>query len=245
MVLKDKRILVTQEPSENKKITDFIIAQGAKVVSCPIEKYQSIHSKTLQNVLNNLDKYDNIVYGNLRNAAFFLDHIYEESVMEKILNRLNFALDQETAEFLEDRGIPAITAAPKTKPIDLVELMLRLGQTGACLYPCGNHFKEELPGFFMELDIPCKELEVYERRGPSETELMNYRSQLLENQPDFMLFHSVESVVRSKAAFPDLDWDEITKIAMDDSITQKLKEMEFATDNVITFENDKINEISF
>jgi len=236
MDIKDKTILITQDEDESEKLIELLEQDGAEFILCPLEKYVSVENDQIQETLNNIDQFDNILYGNQRNAEFFFDHIYEESILEKVLNRINFALDQQTANYLEERGVPAITAAPNTEPIDLVELMLRLGQMGKSLYPCGKHFKEELPGFLFELSIECKELELYDKVGPSEQDLKRYRVVVNESQPDIVVFHNEDSIRRIKIAFPDLKWDLIDKIAINNKIANKIKENGVNVDHVISFE---------
>ncbi len=102
--------------------------------------------------------------------------------------------------------------------------MLRLGLLGRCLYPCGKHFSEELPGLFIELDIPCHELPVYDRRGPDEGELKRYRELIKTKPPDFIIFHNIDSVRRIKIAFPELDFNDINAISLHESVTRKLQE---------------------
>jgi uroporphyrinogen-III synthase len=237
MFLKDKNTLITQEKKDCKELVIKLEERGAKILLCPLEKYVPLSDSDIKDTLEHIEHYDNIIYGNLRNATFFFEHIYDEQILEKILNRINFALDQPTADFLEDRGIPAITSAPYTKPIELIELMLRLGQTGSCLYPCGRHFKEELPGLLFELGIDFNELETYDRLGPSEQELERYRAMLQNDQPDIVVFHNIDSVRRTKIAFPDLNWDNIKTVALSAAIADKMRENRLNVDNVISLED--------
>jgi uroporphyrinogen-III synthase len=237
MFLKDKNTLITQEKKDCKELVIKLEERGAKILQCSLEKYVSLGDPDIKDTLEQIEHYDNIIYGNLRNATFFFKHVYDEQILEKILNRINFALDQPTADFLEARGIPAITSAPYTKPIELIELMLRLGQTGSCLYPCGRHFKEELPGLLFELGIEFKELETYDRVGPSEQELERYRVMLQKDQPDIVVFHNIDSVRRMKIAFPDLNWEKIKTIALSMAIADKMREDRMNVDNVISLED--------
>jgi len=234
MVFKNKNTLITQEKKDCKELVKDLEERGSEILQCPLEKYIPLSNSDIRDTLEKIEHFDNIIYGNLKNATFFFEHIYDEQILEKVLNRINFALDQPTADFLEDRGIPAITSAPHTKPIELVELMLRLGQTGTCLYPCGRHFKEELPGLLFELGIEFKELEMYDRVGPSEQELERYRAMLQNEQPDLVVFHNIDSVRRIKIAFPDLNWKNIETVALSAAIADKLQENDLNVDRIIT-----------
>lgn len=226
---RQKRVLITQDKTESEALAAIISKAGLEAYCLPLETYFPISTKLdPEQISEEIDNADNIVFGSLLSARFFM-HLYgNEKTLELMRKKVNLALDRQTSIFLESHSIPAISAYPKTKPIDLVEFMLRLNLVGRCLYPCGKHFSEELPGLFIELDIPCHELPVYDRRGPKEEELRKYREQISANQPDFVVFHNIDSVRRSKIAFPELDFSEITVISLHESVSRKLSENEIS-----------------
>ena len=89
MDFKDKSVLVTQNQDESQKLIDILNQNGAEVVFCPLEKYESIENDQIQETLEKIGQFDNILYGSRRNAEFFFNHIYDESTLEKVLNRVN------------------------------------------------------------------------------------------------------------------------------------------------------------
>ncbi|HYW34872.1 MAG TPA: uroporphyrinogen-III synthase, partial [Balneolaceae bacterium] len=121
-----------------------------------------------------------------------------------------------------NKGIPAVHPQKEERPVDLLEIMLRLRRTGKSLYPCGSHQAEELPGLLKELDIPVTELELFNLKGPTEKQLAVYQKKITENPPDIIIFHSRRSVNRIITAFPELDFSEAKIISADSGITEKL-----------------------
>lgn len=207
------------------------MAAGMEAMCLPLETYFSLDEVLDAGQLyEEIDNADHLVFGSLLSARYFMEQYGRENVLEQMRKKVTLAIDRSTSDYLEEFQIPAISAHPKTKPIDLVELMLRLGLLGRCLYPCGKHFSEELPGLFIELDIPCHELPVYDRRGPHENELKQYRKEINTNPPDYVIFHNIDSVRRTKIAFPEMDFNNINAISLHESVSRKLQENGISVD---------------
>ncbi|HET6527260.1 MAG TPA: uroporphyrinogen-III synthase, partial [Balneolaceae bacterium] len=161
---------------------------------------------------------------------FFVEKMKELERLNDVRERLNLALNQQAADYLEEESIPAIHPQANGKAINVMEFMLRTRRTGNTLYPCGDQTKEELPGFLQELDMPVKELILFTLEGPKEQELMKFREDIAASGPDAVIFHSRRSVNRTLAAFPDLNYDDIWVISGDQAVTDKLKEKGIAAD---------------
>lgn len=215
-------ILLTSAGEDSEEIISWINQHEATLLHLPLEYYSSIDISTID--WEDPGAFENIVYGNKRNALFFLKEAKRRKVLEQVKKKVNLTLDKSTADFLEASGIPAISAFGESKPINLVEFMLRLRRTGSTLYPCGKHTREEIPGFLEELDIPVYELELYDLKGPNPEKLEEHREVLSRQKPDIVIFHSRSSVTRTLTAFPQLDFSTCVTVAGDVAVTQKLKE---------------------
>lgn len=220
-----KRVLLTAATEDIKAASDILSrSEELQVLHLPLEKYAANFSDNrIEKTLNELDSYENIVHGNWRNTRFFIEAVKKYEKIEEIKNRLNLTVDDQSAEALEEMGIPAICTYGDKKPINLVEFMLRLRRLGSTLYPCGSHKKEDVPALLMELDIPVTELELFELEGPDKEEVETYRSQLEQESPDVILFHSRRSVTRTLVAFENLNFEETIIISADRGITEKLE----------------------
>lgn len=195
-----------------------------RILHLPLERYVPVPRKQVEQKLEELERFDQIVHANLRNARFFLDAVRETGHLEEVKKRVNLAQDLQTAAWLEEQGIPAIHPPGATRPIDLMEFLLRLRRTGPTLCPCGAETREELPGLLRELEMPVTELVLFEMEGPPEEDLELYRQQIREREPDTVVFHSRRSVVRTLAAFPGFDLEQATTVSADTGITEKMKE---------------------
>jgi len=197
----------------------------------PLERYEAIEGdQQILDELQLIEEYENIVYGSKRNARFFVEKIQELDKVDEVRNRLNLALNQHTADYLEEQGIPAVHPHADGKAIDLMEFMLRVRRIGQTLYPCGDKTAEDLPGFLQELDIPVEELVLFTLEGPEEMQLQEYRKDLAAHDPEVVLFHSRRSVNRTLAAFPSIDWGEPTVISAAQGVTDKLQKEDIEAD---------------
>lgn len=218
-------VLLTAAMEDSEEIRRILESKEAKLLHFPLERYVPVDDKSdIEETFAQISEFENIIHGSLRNAKFFIREVESHGKKEAVRKILNLTLDEDTATFLEESGIPAVCTYAGGKSINLVEFMLRLRRMGAALYPCGSHRMEDIPGFLEELDIPVKELELFDLEGPEDSELDTYRQKLSERSPDAIIFHSRRSVTRTLAAFPDLDYDSIRIISADKGITKKLKE---------------------
>ena len=226
-------VLLTAAEEDSEHILRMIEEFDAEVevLHFPLEIYVRVdEQESINETFDELDDFDNIVYGSLRNASFFMEQVEERGRKKEVRRRLNLTLDEETAEFLEEHEVPAVCSFAGGRSINLVEFMLRLHRMGPTLYPCGSHKKEEIPGFLEELDIPVRELELFNLEGPPEERLHAYRNRLSQQAPDRILFHSRRAVNRTLAAFPGLPYDKIEIISADEAISRKLEEQGISVD---------------
>lgn len=219
-----QNILLTAAEEDSVEVIEVLRETDADLLHLPLEVYAPNDDADIEKVLNDLDRFNNIVHGSIRNARFFLQQVKQHEKMHAVANCLNFSFDETTFAWLEEQGIAAVHPQNGQKPIDLVELMLRLQRMGKTLYPCGSHQREDFPGFLVELDIEVVELDVFNLEGPGDEALEQYRKQVAEESPGIVIFHSRRSVTRTLAAFPDLDYEERILISADKGITNKLEE---------------------
>ena len=207
--------------THHKQIPDLL---PGNPLHLPLIFYNALDTtKEIQDVLNNLNRFDNIVFGSPQNTTFFLEHLQKFPDATEELMAVCFARTEAIRLLLDRHDIPAIESYSGSKAIDLVESMLRFQRLGRTLYPCAEQSADDIPGFLEELDVECVELPCYRKEGPDEQTLKRYREQL-ENQPEAIFFHSVASVNQIPAAFPGLDLEEASCLAYSDAVLKKLEE---------------------
>lgn len=224
-------VLLTAAEEDADFLLQLLGDANVMVLHFPLEIYVPVDEKQeIHTTFSELQEFDNIVYGSLRNARYFMEQVEQMDKKKDVRHCLNLTLDEKTANYLEEHNVPAVCSFADGRSINLVEFMLRLHRMGPTLYPCGSHKKEEIPGFLEELDIPVRELELFDLEGPVEERLHAYREQLNNQVPDSILFHSRRAVNRTLAAFPKLPYEEIKIISADRAITHKLEEQGITVD---------------
>ncbi len=224
-------ILFTAAEEDSSKPTQLFEEADLDFLHLPLERYVEIDDEQqIEQEFGQIDEYENIIHGRKRSAIFFMDQVEKRDMLEPVQNRLNLALHQETADYLEDHGVPAVLPGEETRGIKLVEFMLRLQRYGKTLYPCGTHESEDIPGFLKELDIEVTELPLFELEGPGDAKLDEFQQKVANKSLDTVIFYNRRSVNRIRAAFPELDYEQVTVVAADSAITDKLADNKIKAD---------------
>ncbi|TYP93291.1 Uroporphyrinogen-III synthase [Fodinibius salinus] len=226
-----KSILLTAAIEDTEQFRNALEEQQVDLLYCPLETYELLkEDQQVQDTLQQLDEFENIVHGSKRNAKFFVQKLKQYDKIEAARNQLNLAVDQHTADFLEEAGIPAVHPHSDGEAIDLMEFMLRIKRLGDTLYPCGDETAEDLPGFLQELDMPVEELVLFTLEGPGEPKLQEYQKEIAAQQVEIIVFHSRRSVNRTLAAFPNLNFEDAHIISAAQAVTDKLQNEDISPD---------------
>lgn len=192
---------------------------------CPLERYFFAASKNDGNRVKEMfGNFTFIHYSNLRNARFFFEWAERNQMAAEIPQKINLAVNTPTSKFLEEKGIPAIRPAENARAIDILEFILRISREGQVLCPACNQKPEELPGLLTELEMPVTEFAVCKEAAPDPDFLKDFKKQYGQEEIDAVLFHNRSSVVRTKAAFPGLNFSALKLISAAAGVTEKMAE---------------------
>ncbi len=219
----NRTVLLTAAKEDTETVKSGLEKRAIKILHFPLEHYAPVAPDAIEDTFEQIDGFENIVHGSKRNALFFVEKAKEFDKLEEVRQRLNLAMDQLTANYLEEQGIAAVHPEAEGKAINLLEFMLRVRRMGKTLYPCGDKTSEDLPGLLQELDIPVEALVLFTLKGPEDEELKQYRQEIAAGIPGAVIFHSRRSVNRTLAAFPELDLSAGKVVSADKGITDKLK----------------------
>lgn len=226
-----RSVLLTAALEDSEQFRDQLEKEALDLLHYPLETYEPVEDDNeVLDALQLLDEFENIVHGNKRNAQYFLQKVKKYDKLDELQNRLNLAVDQPTADYLEEEGIAAVHPHSEGESIDLMEFMLRIKRFGQTLYPCGDKTAEDLPGFLQELDMPVEELVVFTLEGIEEMQLEEYRDELATHEPAVIVFHSRRSVTRMLAAFPSLITNDAHVISAAQGVTGKLETKDIEPD---------------
>jgi uroporphyrinogen-III synthase len=226
-----KSVLLTAANEDTEVFRSKLKEESISVLHYPLERYEALQDNAdILDALENLEEYENIVHASKRNAQFWIAWLQEFDKMKEARNQLNLALNQHTADYLEEQGIPAVHPHSEGKAINLLEFMLRIKRIGKTLYPCGDKTPEDLPALLRELEMEVNELVLFTLEGPEEHKLETYRKDFAAHQPKFVIFHSRRSVNRTLAAFPNANFSDPYIISADQAVTDKLEKEEIGVD---------------
>ncbi len=217
------KVLVTADPNEAASTIQACEKNGFHFIHLPLEWIETNAEITYDTLAQEIHGNDIIVLGSYRNTCHFLDLIDQFELQESARVKLNFTMNQASAELLEANGVPGISSHPHNKAIHLLELIIRLGQLRPAVYPQLEHALEEMPALFEELDVPCHTLPVCKRKHPDTDQLNIYRQRLAADKPDYVLIHDKDMIRYLAVAFPELDLQSVKIIAANQTIEAELK----------------------
>ena len=201
------------------------VSEEKELLHMPLERYEYVGNnfEGYEATETLLEKYSYMVYGHPRNASYSIAWFKEEGVLNQAIEQwIHFAIDEQTASMLEAEGIPAIHPSGSGKPIDLLELLMRLNRIDKILYPTGIEVIEEMPALFDEMGVEYRYMPLFKKEGPGSGDLEAMRASLKQYPPHVLLVHSQRAAVRTGAAFPDLNYDDLILAAANKGTANKL-----------------------
>lgn len=218
-----ERVLITADPLEAQLTIEALKNEGKEILHLPLEWITTNSGITREDLIQEIESNDIIVFGSYRNAHHFLDLIKQYNVLEMIRQKLSFTTNRASADLLESNGVAGITSHPYNKAIHLLELILRLGQLRPALYPQAKDVHEEMPALFEELDVPCNTLFVCERIHPDSGHLNSYRKKLESFEPDTVFIHDKDMIRYLAIAFPGLNLKSLNILTANQAVEAELQ----------------------
>jgi uroporphyrinogen-III synthase len=230
-----EKILITAEKDDVVLLLEHISEIGIEPCHLPLEQYEYFFdSDQNEALLQQMDSFQFVVYGKLRNARNFITWVGKTKMMDKIQEKIHLVMNQPETDLLEEAGIPVIKPKETCRPIDIMEFLLRITINGAVLYPCAEGSSEEVPGLLEELEMPVAEFTVC-KSVPFKKEIIEIKKEKLSKlNPDAILFHSRGSVVRTRTAFPELDLTDKKLVAASAGVAYKMRQENLEPDYTAT-----------
>lgn len=229
MLSLDKQtVLFTAHSLNAEKVSSFCESANCQNLHLPLEKNQPYREQEAVDYLfKDISSFSNVMYDSVMHAKAFVEIVNEQSYeMKKTVKQLlHLVKDQDTASFLEANGLAPIQASTNGKAIEVMELLIRLKRLHPTIYPSVHGYYEEFPALMHELGAACTEIPLIEFTGPTAEELNDYRNSVATNKPSCIFFHAPNAVVRTQAAFPDLDLNSTLNIVYDDTTAKKMQKL--------------------
>lgn len=219
-----EKILVTANRDLASVLFDEPSIKSA-IVHLPLETFtEKIIEEESDKITGNMDSFEFVIHGNLRNARFFSDWMIRNHLTNAFQKKVHLTVDEPTSNFLESNGIPAILPRKGGKPVDVLEFMLRISREGASVYPTADGEKEEMPALLQELEMPVTEFTVCREIPITLKNLEHFRRIISKGEFSHILFHNRSSLTRTRTAFPELELKRYRLISGSPGVSQRLVE---------------------
>ena len=229
--MKNPKLLITADKNISAPFLEMADLSSVDIIHIPLEKFEPYSDKQMTaELLKSADSFAFVIYGNLRNARYFVEWAEQNNSLDQFKNAVHLVMDNLAMDFLEKNSIPAILPREHARPIDIMEFLLRISKDGTTLYPCVKGRAEEMPGLLHELEMPVAEFPVCEEAQLKKEELETLRHKFKSENPDTVLFHNRSSVTRINAAFPDMDLSQTKIISGSAGVTRLLIDMGYEPD---------------
>ena len=218
-------VLFTAHSLNAEKVSSFCELAACQNLHLPLEQNKPFkEQEAVDYLFQEMGSFSNVMYDSVMHAQAFVEVLNEQSYeMKKTVKQLlHLVKDQDTATYLEANGLAPIQASTNGKAIEVMELLIRLKRLHPTIYPSVHGYYEEFPALMHELGAACTEIPLIEFTGPTSEQLTDYRNSVATNKPSIIFFHAPNAVVRTQAAFPDIDFSSTLNIVYDDTTANKI-----------------------
>lgn len=208
-------------------------ANSSNILHTPLEHFNhQVDNEVLREIDSHWDDLEFIILGNRLYAKHFLKWLDDSGRNSAAKEKVTLTPDLSASALAEKNGIPAVMPTEDARAIDVIEFLLRISRQGIVLYPCSNQQTDEIPGLLKELEMPVIEFQVCREVTVDAVRLESYRARVQSVSPCAVIFHNRSSVLRTKTAFPFLDFDSIKTIAADKGVAHRMKQEGITADVV-------------
>ena len=193
----------------------------ATLCSTPLELIDPLSDEKIQGAIHE-KSCEMMIWSDHLAAQIIFESLNDQESWEKLKNTPHFAVQNNVAQLLETHGLPAITVPKSDKAIDLIELLLRLNQTGFAVVPGSVHHMNEISGLLYELGIDYDFWQIYSVDAPQGKALESLREKTRQENPDVIVFHNDEVARRYHIAFPEINLAEKELICTSEKIKKEV-----------------------
>ena len=216
------KIAVTRPKDRSSSLAEKLAYEGAEVVLLPTIKIKKIlNNKSLQEALQNVYKYQWIVFSSTAGVDAFYETMEEIKMDIRELSGLKFAaIGLATKKAIETRGI-FVDFVPKTYSGEALGegLASLLSPKDHLLIPRANIGTDELLKPLVSARISFDDIPVYD------TELVKIAgSEIYDNSIDYVAFTSASTVHGFVHANPQLEFENISSICIGEQTANAAKE---------------------
>jgi uroporphyrinogen-III synthase len=191
--IKNKEILITKSKTESEKSVRLLTDARAKIIYFPtIKIIPIIDSTELNNIRNNLDAFDFLIFTSINSAEIFNKFVLKNNLD---LSKIKIAvIGKSTFEFCEALGINVNIIPDEFSAKGLLGKLSMLNMSGKnILVPCSSLSRDELRIGLTELGANVNSVPIYDVVKNYVEELEEEINNIKKRKPDVFLFTSPSS----------------------------------------------------
>ncbi|PKR79133.1 hypothetical protein CEY16_05110 [Halalkalibacillus sediminis] len=160
--LRGKNIVVSREREHALSFVGTLERQGAEVVGLPLIKFRHILDESAQTVLENLDRFEWLLFTSVNGVRFFFESLDQEGISHSTIQSKKIAaIGSKTEDYLKEY-VPDVDFVPTTFDAEhMGPQFLEMGPESVLLVK-GNLSREVLDVFFKENGVEFESVTVYE-----------------------------------------------------------------------------------
>src|SRR5699024_11294523 len=118
-----RSVLLTAAVEDTELFREQVQHENLSLLHTPLEWYRAVSDdRPVLDIVEELDRFENIVHGSKRNARFFIEKVSEAGRLDQARRQLNLAVVQPAADYLQSKGITAIQPQVQGGPINLMDV---------------------------------------------------------------------------------------------------------------------------
>ncbi|WIY60468.1 uroporphyrinogen-III synthase [Bacillus arachidis] len=206
-VLAGKTVLITRAQHQAKQMSEAVNKQGGIPLEIPLLHIEGVSQQEFQNVSQQLNTYDWVIFTSKNGVEFFLDGLYK-----RIPSTVRIAaVGVKTGLELKKRGYEVHFV-----PTDFVaeafakEFVRELNGTERILFPKGNLARDIIPNKLRKLGVFLEEFVVYETKANHEKR-QDLIANLESGKIDIVTFTSPSTVTSFVKLLEGTNWREWIK----------------------------------
>lgn len=190
-----KTVITTRDKDFNFEITNILNTEGANVINFPTIEIKPIKSrKKLDKAIEDLDKYDFVIFTSVNGVKHFFDRVESLNMDSRIFgNKKIITIGEKTAQQLKKYGLISDYTPGEYVAEAIIKLCKKIGvKDKNILIPRAKVAREILPEKLRELGAKVDVVATYETLIPKHRKkiLDNIKNRLKEGRIDIVTFTS-------------------------------------------------------